>query len=274
MEDATPPITEHPTINVVPQVAMDEAPTPSSKGGAPTHLLTIVILLDPSQSNSSSSILAPSPTPSDWSLSSTLTPSSSPARTQCPRNPTPECTEPIEPPAPTTPPPSVSTPSIPNDSPLASCTQLLDTEMEWHMFPPNWCLQYIPWDSEHAYPLPLFQQDTYEGCTRAKALITRHKLVGGQPSTDAPIKSEPGPSCITRPRKRVHLLPPSSSSSPVPENSPLPSTSRTLSMPDDSTLAIALAIRDAIVAAVEAFDQTLEEHGLSSKAKGKHRKHD
>ncbi|KAI6004152.1 hypothetical protein EDD15DRAFT_2458796 [Pisolithus albus] len=160
MEDAAPPLTERPTVDVVTQsaatppvpasegasvplasmdVAMDEAPAPSSEGGAPTHLPNIVISLDPSQSDSSSSVPAPSPTPSDRSLSSTLTPTSSPARAQPPRNPSPERAEPIEPPAPTTPPPSASTPSIPNDSPLASCAQLLDpragsrpdTEMEW-----------------------------------------------------------------------------------------------------------------------------------------------
>ncbi|KAI5982066.1 hypothetical protein EDD15DRAFT_2203339 [Pisolithus albus] len=328
MEDAAPPLTERPTVDVVPQsaatspvpasegatvplasidVAMDEAPAPSSEGGALTHLPNIVISLDLPQSDSSSGVPAPSPTPSDRSLSSTLTPTSSPARAQPPRNPMPERAEPIEPPAPTTPPPSASTPSIPNDSPLASCAQLLDpragsrpdTEMEWHMFPPNCCLQYVPRDSEvggstvyppvacsgciegkavcsgalsikcarckarhsvcshyHAYPLPLFQQDTYEGRARAKALITGRKLVGGQPSTDALVKSEPGPS------------------SPIPDDSPLASTSRTSSTPDNSTLAIALAIHDAVVAAVEAFDQTLEEHRLSSKAKGKRRKRD
>ncbi|KAI5989663.1 hypothetical protein EDD15DRAFT_2370344 [Pisolithus albus] len=336
MEDAAPPLTERPTVDIVPQsaatspvpasegatvplasmdVAMDEAPAPSSEGGAPTHLPNIVISLDLPQSDSSSGVPAPSPTPSDRSLSSTLTPTSSPARAQPPRNPTPERAEPIEPPAPTTPPPSASTPSIPHDSPLASCAQLLDpragsrldTEMEWRMFPPNCRLQYVPRDSEvggsTVYPpVPCSgciegkavcsgafgikcarckarhsmcsHYDTFEGHARAKALITGRKLIGGQPSTDASIKSEPGPSRVTQPRKRVRLLPPSSSSSPIPDDSPHPSTSRTSSTPDDSALTTAFAIRDAVVAAVEAFDQTLEEHGLSSKAKGKRRKRD
>ncbi|KAI5985303.1 hypothetical protein EDD15DRAFT_2200752 [Pisolithus albus] len=346
MEDAAPADTMHlfaddvsqPTVTsptsapegaadplVSPDVAMGEAPAPPSEEAAPTSLPNIVISLDLPQSDSSSGVPAPSPTPSDQSLSSTLTPTSSPARAQPPRSPTPERTEPIEPPAPTMPPPSAPTPSIPNDSPLASCAQLLDpragsrpdTEMEWRMFPPNCRLQYVPRDSEvggstvyppvacsgciegkavcsgalgikcarckarhsvcshyHAYPLPFFQQDTFEGRARAKALITGRKLVGGQPSTEASVKSEPGPSRETRPRKRVRLLPPSSSSSPIPDDSPHPSTSRTSSTPDDSALATAFAIRDAVVAAVEAFDQTLEEHGLSSKAKGKRRKRD
>ncbi|KAI5988728.1 hypothetical protein EDD15DRAFT_2198819 [Pisolithus albus] len=170
MEDAAPADTVHPFADdvsqptvtsptsapegaadplVSPDVAMGEAPAPSSEEAAPTSLPNIVISLDLPQSDSSSGIPAPSPTPSDQSLSSTLTPTSSPARAQPPRSPTPERAEPIEPPAPTTPPPSAPTPSIPNDSPLASCAQLLDpragsrpdTEMEWHMFPPNCRLQ-------------------------------------------------------------------------------------------------------------------------------------
>ncbi|KAI6000455.1 hypothetical protein EDD15DRAFT_2361952 [Pisolithus albus] len=259
MEDTTPPVTERPTVDVIPQsaatspvpasegatvplasidVAMDEAPAPSSEGGAPTHLPNIVISLDPSQSDSSSSVPAPSPTPLDRSLSSTLTPTSSLARAQPPRNPM---------------------PNIPNDSPLASCAQLLDpragswldTKMEWHMFPPNWRLQYVPQDSEvggsTVYP-PI----ACSGCIEVRA-----RAITCNPAEE-----------------RVRLLPPSSSSSPIPDDSPHPSTSRTSSTPDDSALAIAFAIRDAIVAVVEAFDQTLEEHGLSSKAKGKRRKRD
>ncbi|KAI5985829.1 hypothetical protein EDD15DRAFT_2373716 [Pisolithus albus] len=333
MEDAAPPLTERPTVDVVPQsaatspvpasegatvplasidVAMDEAPAPSSEGGAPTHLPNIVISLDPSQSDSSSSVPAPSPTPSDRSLSSTLTPTSSLARAQPPRSPTPERTEPIEPLAPTTPPPSASTPSIPHDSPLASCAQLLDpragsrldTEMEWRMFPPNCRLQYVPRDSERgprhkmrplqseafcvlalressflASPSMLTLFPSYSRTLSKAAPELRRSLpavssLGGQPSTDTSIKSEPGPSRVTWPRKRVRLLPPSSSSSPIPDDSPHPSTSRASSTPDDSALATAFAIRDAVVAAVEAFDQTLEEHRLSSKAKGKRRKRD
>lgn len=139
-----------------------------------------------------------------------------------------------------------------------------------------------PTSSRSPYPHDSLQQDTYEGRARARALITGRKLVGGPIATEGSIKVEPGSSRVTRPKKRVRLLPPSSSSSPVSNDTPppssstthLPSTSRTSSSTDDSALAIALAIRDAVVAAVEAFDQALEEQGLLSKAQGKRRARD
>ncbi|KAI5992684.1 hypothetical protein EDD15DRAFT_2367958 [Pisolithus albus] len=283
MEDAAPPLTERPTVDIVPQsaatspvpasegatvplasidVAMDEAPAPSSEGGAPTHLPNITDLYP-----------QPSPLHPPWlALNPLEAPCPSTLNRSSPRL--------LPRPLLLLPPPLLD--------PRAGSR--LDTEMEWRMFPPNCRLQYVPRDSEvggsTVYPpVPCSgciearhsvcsHYDTFEGRARAKALITGRKLVGGQPSTDASIKSEPGPSRVTWPRKRVRLLPPSSSSSPIPDDSPHPSTSRASSTPDDSALATAFAIRDAVVAAVEAFDQTLEEHRLSSKAKGKRRKRD
>lgn len=124
------------------------------------------------------------------------------------------------------------------------------------------------------------QQDNFEGRARARALIAGCKVVEGQSAAEVPIKLEPGSSRVTRPKKRVRLLPPSSSNSPAsndtppPSTSRFPSTSRTSSTSDDSALAIALAIRGAVLAAVEAFDRALEEQGLSKKVLGKRRTRD
>ncbi|KIK20233.1 hypothetical protein PISMIDRAFT_13126 [Pisolithus microcarpus 441] len=184
----------------------------------------------------------------------------------------------------------------------------LNTKTEWRAFKPNWHLQLIPRDSKDGgytvYP-PVTCSTCIKGkavcssmngvkCARCKVWHSVCLLYVSPPtlpllaslthttlSSKTPMRAGPKPE-LSSLVKQVHLLPPSSSSSPVSNETPppssstthLPLTSRTSSSTDDSALAIALAIQDTVVAAIEAFDQALEEQGLSSKAQGKHRARD
>lgn len=163
-----------PVANSTGPLSVQDAPMDDVSAAGSDHP-TVVTL----PGNPRSTLTPPSPIPSHRSSTSALTPSSSPARPQAPRDPSQERDELVESSLRGTPVSSEPAPAIPADPPLASHARLLDpragfridTEMEWRAFEPNWRLQYVARDSRvggHTVYPPV----ACSGCIEGKAVCS------------------------------------------------------------------------------------------------------
>ncbi|KIK31370.1 hypothetical protein PISMIDRAFT_5836 [Pisolithus microcarpus 441] len=169
----------------------------------------------------------------------------------------------VTPPSPTPPYPSSTSTLTPSSSPIhslpphdAAPDQDELTEPSPRGTPPSATVLMIPVDS------PLVSQAQLVDSRSGSHLNTEMEWRAFEPNWHLQLV----------PHNLKDSSSPASNETPLPSSSTihLPLTSRMSSSTDDSALAIALAIRDVVVAAIEAFNQALEEQGLSSKAQGKH----